>query len=75
MIYTMNELHNNKHEELCFNRDEIIKQGGIEKLDPQLQGQLIEALELLKDVVDEASLLSPNLLAEIKVAVWQIFES
>ena len=47
----------------------------IEKLDPQLQGQLIEALGLLKDVVDEVSLLSPNMVAEIKVAVLHIFET
>ena len=37
----------------------------IEKLNPQLQGQLVEALELLKDVVDEVSVTSPNMLAEM----------
>ena len=45
----------------------------IEKLDPQLQGQLLEALELLKDVVDEMEILAPDALADVKAAVWQIF--
>jgi hypothetical protein len=47
---------------------------GIEKLDRQLQGQLIEALELLKDVVDEMLILSPDALADLKAVVWQLFE-
>jgi hypothetical protein len=47
---------------------------GIEKLDPQLQGQLVEALGLLKDVVDEMRVVAPEAIADIKAAVWQIFE-
>ena len=46
---------------------------GIEKLDRQLQGQLVEALELLKDVVEEIKLLAPDALADVKADVLQIF--
>jgi hypothetical protein len=46
---------------------------GIEKLDPQLQGQLVEAIELLKDVVDEMMNVAPNAIADVKAAVQQIF--
>ena len=52
----------------------IQKNRAIEKLDPQLQGQLVEALELLKDVVDEALVISPHVITDIEVAVRQIFE-
>jgi hypothetical protein len=47
---------------------------GIEKLDPQLQGQLVEALGLLKDVVEEMGVVAPEAIADIKAVVWQIFE-
>jgi hypothetical protein len=46
----------------------------IEKLNPQLQGQLVEALELLKDVVDEAQDVCPNAIDDIRLAVLQILK-
>ena len=50
----------------------IRNQRGIEKLDRQLQGQLVEALELLKDAVDEIRLFAPDTLAEVKIDLLQI---
>ena len=47
---------------------------GIEKLDRQLQGQLVEALGLLKDVVEEMQLSAPDALADVKAEVLQLFE-
>jgi hypothetical protein len=46
---------------------------GIEKLDRQLQGQLIEALGLLKDVVEEIQILAPDAIADVKADVFAIF--
>jgi hypothetical protein len=45
----------------------------IKKLDRQLQGQLLEALELLKDVVEEMRIFAPEAIIDVKAAVWQIF--
>ncbi len=45
-----------------FNLNKI----GIEELDYQLQGQLVEALELLKDVSEEMQILPSDTLAEVK---------
>ena len=46
---------------------------GIEKLDRQLQGQLVEAIELLKDVVEEIHILAPEALADVQADVLEIF--
>ena len=47
---------------------------GIEKLDHQLQGQLVESLTLLKDVVEEIKLFAPDALADIEADVLEIFK-
>jgi hypothetical protein len=41
----------------------------------QLQGQVVEALGLLKDIVDELSTVDPNAIATIKTAALQIFNN
>ncbi|MGH2413926.1 MAG: hypothetical protein ACRDEA_09600, partial [Microcystaceae cyanobacterium] len=41
----------------------------------QLQGQVVEALGLLKDVVDELRLVDPEAIATLQAAVLQIFDN
>ncbi len=48
-------------------------QRGIEKLERQLQGQLVEARGLLKDVVDEMQIFAPEAIADVKADFLQIF--